>query len=560
MFHVDPQTGAWTWVREGPPHRPGLGLRQMVTSTTLKGRPFVLAYNDDRPRNESSKPHGYCLFDVTKPLAPRLAGRLPLQDIPYVDVRFAQGGDLVIPVSEKLQFRIIPFKGLDGQNNPVFDFAAPRVVGPEKDPSSRGLQHKGGVTADLATGDLYYLAVTAQHNKMVPAWGASGTGVGRSRADGTPLWFTLSSGGNYMSISSVRDGHGLWVLAAKDFGGQPELFDADGLRLATGNWGWPANYQCGFVDLRDGLQTFLRPDGKPAAYVEDDGIGRFLRYHLDGTDTVRRTAVSLNWTPTSAQAGPAPLPDRAGSWENRLNLPRVAELPVNGDWARWEKAGVVPQIVCLPSVAWGRSWPADLMQTFRAGTAVGALAHDGKNLYAYFLVADDSMHFDDPSGSRMWEFDSIELWLEEEQIGLGFRKDGRPALFKYRFHDRAGKEWAANYPLSEGNVWGKVLPSLAEHPLSRVLAGATGASFEGRSGYALMARIPMDEVRLVGGIADRKSTDILPMTGRPGEVLRVGVAIDGISYWGREQDYKVYWPCGLMFSDPTRSVPFVLGR
>jgi hypothetical protein len=42
--------------------------------------------------------------------------------------------------------------------------------------------------------------------------------------------------------------------------------------------------------------------------------------------------------------------------------------------------------------------------------------------------------------------------------------------------------------------------------------------------------------------------------------LRIGVAIDCISYWGREQDYKVYWPCGLRFSDPTRNVPFALGE
>ncbi len=41
--------------------------------------------------------------------------------------------------------------------------------------------------------------------------------------------------------------------------------------------------------------------------------------------------------------------------------------------------------------------------------------------------------------------------------------------------------------------------------------------------------------------------------------MRIGVAFDGVSHWGREQDFKVYWPCGLMFSDPTRNVPFVLG-
>jgi hypothetical protein len=48
------------------------------------------------------------------------------------------------------------------------------------------------------------------------------------------------------------------------------------------------------------------------------------------------------------------------------------------------------------------------------------------------------------------------------------------------------------------------------------------------------------------------------MSGAPGEVLRVGVALGCISAPGREQDYKVNWPSGLMFSDPTRSQPFAL--
>jgi hypothetical protein len=156
--------------------------------------------------------------------------------------------------------------------------------------------------------------------------------------------------------------------------------------------------------------------------------------------------------------------------------------------------------------------------------------------------------------------DSIELWLEEEQIGIGFLKSGRPALFKYRYHNREGKEWSANYPLADGNVWGRTYDNLDQHPLARILSDAVGVSLQGKPGYALMARIPFEEIKLVGGIAGRKGKDILPMTGAPGEVIRIGIAFDSISHWGREQDYKVYWPYGLMFSDPTRNVPFVLGE
>jgi len=188
------------------------------------------------------------------------------------------------------------------------------------------------------------------------------------------------------------------------------------------------------------------------------------------------------------------------------------------------------------------------------------VAHDGRNLYAYFLVADDTMHFDAEQPGRMWEFDSIELWFEEEQIGMGFIKSGVPALFKYRHHNREGKEWSANYMMRGGRIWGTTLADLATHPLGRQLANYTGVSFSGRTGYALMGRIPMEEIKLVGDIAGRKGGEILPMTGQPGEILRIGVVFGNISAWGREQDFKVNWPATLMFSDPTRSMPFVLGE
>jgi len=86
------------------------------------------------------------------------------------------------------------------------------------------------------------------------------------------------------------------VFAGKDFGGQVDVFNADGLRLTTGNWSWRSNWQMGFVDLRYAVQCYLRHDGKPGAYVEDDNIGRFTRVRLDGADTIRATSRTIRWT------------------------------------------------------------------------------------------------------------------------------------------------------------------------------------------------------------------------------------------------------------------------
>jgi hypothetical protein len=569
VFRVDPKTGAWTWLVEEPqgmttpPDKDGKTQAYRYGSPSLavvlSGRPFVAYATGDEK---------LYMFDVSDPLRPRLAMRpSPAQKVlrlvPYSIISFAPGGDILANADNYgLAFARIPYKGLDARGDPQYDFAHPVKLGPVQDPSPRGMKCINAPSCDRVTGEIYYLAVTELNKKMVPAWGADGTGVGKSDAAGRPLWFAPSSGGNYQSGAVVNDGRSAWYFAGKSFGGQIDVFDPDGLRVTTGNWSWPCNYSIGFVDMRYGVQPYLRPDGKAGAYVEDDAIGRFGRCRLDGAETVQRSRADFDWTPTGAAAGAPPDAHRTEGkgLEQSLVIAKVPPLKVDGDWTAWARAGVVPQIVALPIPNYARNWPDGLWQTFRAGTAIGAVAHDGRNLYTYFLVADDTMHFDAEQPGRMWEFDSVELWAEEEQIGLGFVKSGPAALWKYRYHNREGKEWSANYAMPEGAVWGAKLADLAAHPLGRQLASFTGVSMAGRSGYALMGRIPLAEIMLVGGIAGRKGGQILPATGAPGEIIRLAVAFGGISAWGREQDFKVNWPATLMYSDPTRSMPFVLGR
>lgn len=553
-FRVDPKTGAWRWLVMAPAGSSPHG------AVVLGGKPFIFYYN-------MGGTGSLRLVDVSDPLKPREALFFPnspaiFNSWAYATVSFGKNGDIIAGGNYTAQFVRVKFTGLDAQGNPTFDFAKPEKLGPEKDPvASRELKSIAAIAADRVTGDINYLAVTKDYCKMVPAWGADGTGVGRSAADGRPLWFALSSGGNYQSISTVNDGKNAWILAGKSFGGQIDLFDADGLRLTTGNWNWPCNYTIGFIDLRYGVHAYLRPDGKPGAYVEDDAIGRFARCRIDGAETLRKNAVTVNWTPSGAPAGMRPdlHAVRGKPLGSQLVIPKVPELKMDGDWAPWEQAGVVPQIISLPAVTWGRSWPGDLWQTFRAGTSIGAIAHDGANFYVYFVCTDDTRHFDADTGGIMWEFDSVELWMEEEQFGLGMLKNGEPCLYKYRYHNKEGREWAANYGLPRENVWAAQIDDLSTHPLGRMLGAATGTSFQGKKGYAVAGRIPFIEVKLVGGIAGRGGKDILSIKGEPGEVLRVGIAFDGINQWGREQDFKVYWPSGLMFSDPTTLAPFVLG-
>jgi len=567
VFEVDPSTGAWNWKLEQPriefPDRDKAETATLGSpsqAVTLGGRPFVVYHSPDR----------YLLFfDVSDPLKPRLALSTPREQVPawsYSTVTFGKDGALIVaPSVNQLQFLQYRFTGLDGSGNPQFDFANPTKLGPEKDAwAARDLKQVGAASADGHSGDVYFLAVTAMHNKMVPGWGADGTGVGKAAVDGTPRWFAQSSGGNYMSISTVNNGQQTLTLAAKSFGGQLDVFDTDGLRLTTGNWGWPTHYQIGFVDLRYGVHGYVRTDGAIGAYVEDDAIGRFARARVDGIESIKRAQTTVEWSNVGvvATSVPAVSDAPAGKSLTRASIiPRVTALPIDGNYKAWSDAGVHPQIVILPgSIGFGRVVPANLLADFREGTAIGAMAQDGQNLYVYFVATDVNPTFDADKSGSVWMFDGIELWLEEEQFGLSFTRDNTPVLHKFRHHDKAGKEWSANYLLPRENIWASRIDNLDEHPLARQLAGITGTSFVGKPGWAVCGKIPLDEIKLVGGAPGRVATQITNMTGQAGELMRVGVALGAVSAPGREQDYKVNWPAGLMFSDPTRSANFILGK
>ncbi len=493
VYHVDAKTGAWEWMVEEPRGMTMTDSKGIVkpasfgspsTSAILGGRPFVVYV----PGDGSAR-----LVDVSEPLKPRPAVvvRHGLLGAAYSTLSFARDGSMITSRSQDLKdnspsVNRIAFKGLDAENNPIFDFAHATVIGPVAgEHAASGVEGKGSVSVDRNNDDIYLGCVTANYNKMVPAWGADHTGVGKMTADGKVRWFSLSSGGNYMSISAVNDGKQTFAMAAKSFGGQIDLFDSDGLRLATGNWNWPSAWNMGFVDMRYGVNAYLRADGKVGAYVEDDSIGRFTRVRVDGVETIQKSATPLEWKGAGAGAGGLPSSQvvAAKGLEKVQIIPKVAEMKVDGDWSAWAKAGVVPQIVALPAVTFKHTvLPEDLWQTFAIGTAIGAVAHDGRFFYVYFVVTDEHQIFDSPSGAVMWAYDSVELWIEEEQFGLGLTRDGSANLFKYRHHNLEGREWAAGYPLAKENVWAAKTDDLSSNPLGRQLADITGVSFKNKKG------------------------------------------------------------------------------
>ena len=571
IYKVNEKNNEWRWIVEAPVffsvmpnqedyawHKKHIGSPGQ--SVVISGKPYLAYYN----HNGSGTLQ---LWDVTDPVNPKLSFMREgmIGGWAYDTIDFNSDGDILYASGYKFpqEITLIPFTGLDNNGNPTYGERT-NLVATDED-QLRSLKSISAVTSDKKVGDLYYLAVTDQFNQMVPAWGADGTGVGKTDVNVKTKWFSRSSGGNYMSISNINIGGNAYVMAGKSFGGQVDLFNEDGLRITTGNWSYPSNYTIGFVDLRFGVHAYERADGKPGAYIEDDGVGRFARYRVDNIETLAKVKIPISWDGNGVeQDGTLPLVERGTGLvpDKKMDIKRVEELPIaGGDWSKWEEAGVSTQILGLPcNVGFKRTMADNLMQSFDEGVVIAAIAADKENFYVYFLAVDQTPQFFITDPGSMWRTDSIELWVEEEQFGLGILADGSPSIFKYRYHNLEGVEWAAGYGLPNENVWGTALTDVGTHPLGKRLETIIGTSLSGKSGFVVCGKIPFKEVFLVGGLPDvegRQGKALLPTTGEAGEIVRISTSLNNVSMLGRTQDYMIDWPAGKMFSDPTRSFPFV---
>ena len=122
------------------------------------------------------------------------------------------------------------------------------------------------------------------------------------------------------------------------------------------------------------------------------------------------------------------------------------------------------------------------------------------------------------------------------------------------------REMAAQRAAFVAEMTGASLNTVASYTIDPTVTRGNIENFVGTAQVPLGIAGPLTIVGEGLPVLDGGGQEILNISGKAGEVLRVGIAFDGVTTAGHEQDFKVYWPSGLMFSDPTTLTPFVLGE
>lgn len=563
--HVDPKSGRSRWIAEttahpfsNDPEDVALGTLAFsrIRSAVLGGRPFLVAIGMD---------YRLGFTDVSDPLRPRkVAAASPKIDVydevPWPSLTFLSNSDLVLP-TKGLALHRIAFKGLDADSNPKFDYEHPQLFGKENPPLLRGMKVISDLSSNPKTDDVYALASVDPFESRMSA-ASDLTGIVRFDASGTPLWIAKGAGENYATVDAVQDGKHAWIFGGTRWlqGSALDVYDTDGLRLATGSLGWPNDYGRNRPEGAYDVIGYVRADGRAGAYVVDLLSGWNVRMKLDGADTLHRVVRPMKWDGPVAKEGPAPHAESTGSTPPAivLSVPKAKGLKVDGDWSAWEKAAVVPQVVGLPlSLEPRTSTPENLLQTFSDGTFIAAVAQDGEALFVYVVAADGTPHFDALKSTELSKFDGVQLSLERELFALSLMNGGGKGLAKELGHNADGTLGTEARYLPDETVWGRKLDDLSSHPLGRSLANMTGSDYRGKAGYALMARIPFEEVKL---LADAARPDDKPasMTGKPGERLRIAFGLNCVFARGHSRDATVRWPSGHDLDRPSSAGVFQL--
>lgn len=437
--------------------------------------------------------------------------------------------------------RRIPYAGLDARGLPAFAWAAAKTL-----VCKMGSEPPAAFTSpfDLATIETINTNVgefhafrdgTVAFSMNTKSGGGSGlahvagSDMAAAGPDGRFRWFhPLPRTGGVHGVQVAQD-----ILITQDFTDMDwHLMDKDGLGLGicgvppemhwTGMWNdHPRQYR-----------LFTGNDGEIYALLGDYVVTAFHLFRLEGRATVASRAVPVVIDAVEAErlAGltPQPVPARVEPPRFEVLVRKLAApLPIDGDLAKWRKAGVTPQILVTPETAGGGiTGPEDLSGVIR-------LAHENGNLYVQVIKFDDVVTMHQPLAKHYMQ-DSVECCINGFLQGFKFNvtrtQEHGNTVFRDRFYH---KEFNRVFTPAEVPRSIRVLDDAADVEERRLIESIYGCDLAA-------SKVIVTEFKLPLALAFEGDAKAGP-AGSSGDTMWIGFMLDDNDTPGSDaQDLLVY--------------------
>ena len=350
-------------------------------------------------------------------------------------------------------------------------------------------------------------------------------------ASGERLWnHPLSEHEGLQGLQSV----GPVVLTSVAATREVLAFTRDGLGLGTLGFRSEAQGSGSSLDHPRSFQAYRGDDGKSYALVADVGRGMQHWWRLNRDDTIATSATAITVDEPAARALAAlPAPPAPTSARPATPVVRVArlasDLPIDGDLAKWRKAGVAPQVIVTPESAAGAiDGPRDV-------SAVVRLAYHGHAIYLQVLTFDDVPSFHQPA-VRLHQQDGVEFCINGFRTGFTFditgTQDAGPIVMRRRFGSGT-LDWLV--PAEHAPRVVEILPDARDVPERRLIEAISGVDMADSPVIVTECKLPIDAVTYQDAVKD-----LFPLES--GRTFRLGILIDDNDVPGTDVHDSLAWP------------------
>lgn len=343
--------------------------------------------------------------------------------------------------------QVVKMTGLDPRGGwPVFDWAGmsplPCLGGDGKNCdiiSSYDFKTKERLASTVQVGRLpdggYASAVGLKSSGGTGLANGAGTDIAGFGSDGQFRWlFKMASVEGCEGVQTLPTLGLCLGMTTKEC--DYMVVDADGLGLGALSMPREAHWHGMWSDHAQQQVAWIGNDGRPNYVLGDYAANGYHWFTIDNVDAILRShqtvSVSADVANHLARLPPMnPAPKRIAAPSTTVKIPRLAApLPIDGDMAKWRKAGVpLAAIVTPESGSAALAGPADCSGVIR-------LAWEGSDLYVQTIVFDDTVTKHQPV-ANMYQQDGIEMaingFMEGFKFNVSMTTDQGPTVFRNRF-------------------------------------------------------------------------------------------------------------------------------